>query len=151
MARAANSGHIRAGCVPEPATNLPRRCIAGLRRPTNHTDAPPDADTSAPVVFVFVASVGSDELPTRSGRSASVVAVNDLPTVVRNITAWIVGIIATVATLFLTIGGARYLMAGGDPSEVERAKAALKSAGIGYGLALLAPVFMTILRGILGA
>jgi hypothetical protein len=78
-------------------------------------------------------------------------AVNSLPTVINNMTAWIVGILAAVATLFLTIGGTRYLMAGGDPSEVERAKGALKSAGIGYGLALLAPVILTILKNILGA
>jgi hypothetical protein len=77
-------------------------------------------------------------------------AVNDLPTVINNITVWMTGIIAAVATLFLTIGGARYLMAGGDPSEVERAKGSLKSAGVGYGLALLAPVFMIILKNILG-
>ncbi len=78
-------------------------------------------------------------------------AVNDLPTVVNNLTGWITGILAAVATLFLTIGGARYLMAGGDPSEVERAKGSLKSAGIGYGLALLAPIILTILKNILGA
>ncbi|GAA0914378.1 pilin [Virgisporangium aurantiacum] len=77
-------------------------------------------------------------------------AVNDLPTVIGNMTTWITGILAAVATLFLTIGGARYLMAGDDPSEVERAKGALKSAGIGYALALLAPVILTILKNILG-
>ncbi|GAA1025694.1 hypothetical protein GCM10009557_00610 [Virgisporangium ochraceum] len=76
--------------------------------------------------------------------------VNDLPTVINNMTGWITGILAAVATLFLTIGGARYLMAGDDPSEVERAKGALKSAGIGYALALLAPVILTILKNILG-
>jgi hypothetical protein len=78
-------------------------------------------------------------------------AAADLPTVINNMTVWITGIIAAVATLFLTIGGARYLMAGGDPSEVERAKGSLKSAGIGYALALLAPVILTILKNILGA
>ncbi len=77
-------------------------------------------------------------------------AVNDLPTVIGNLTTWITGIIAAVATLFLTIGGAQYLMAGGDPAQVERAKGSLKSAGIGYGLALLAPVILTILKNILG-
>jgi hypothetical protein len=76
--------------------------------------------------------------------------VNDLPTVISNLTAWIVGILAVVATLFLTIGGVRYLIAGGDPSEVERAKSALKNAAIGYALALLAPVLLDVLRGILG-
>ncbi len=78
-------------------------------------------------------------------------AVADLPTLINNMTVWITGIIAAVATLFLTIGGARYLMAGGDPAEVERAKGSLKSAGIGYGLALLAPIILTILKNILGA
>lgn len=77
-------------------------------------------------------------------------AVNDLPTVIDNLTQWVVGILAAAATLFLTIGGARYLMAGGDPGEVERAKGALKSAAVGYALAMLAPVFLDILRQILG-
>jgi hypothetical protein len=77
-------------------------------------------------------------------------AVADLRTVIGNMTTWITGIIAVVATLFLTIGGARYLMAGGDPAEVEKAKGSLKSAGIGYGLALLAPIILTILNEILG-
>jgi hypothetical protein len=77
-------------------------------------------------------------------------AVNDLPTVIGNMTTWVTGIIAAVATLFLTIGGAQYLMAGGDPAQVERAKGSLKSAGIGYALALLAPVILTILKNILG-
>jgi Type IV secretion system pilin len=77
-------------------------------------------------------------------------AVNDLPTVINNLTTWVTGIIATIATLFLTIGGTRYLMAGGDPSEVERAKGSLKSAGIGYALALLAPIILKILNAALG-
>jgi hypothetical protein len=85
------------------------------------------------------------------GLSAGPLAVNDLPTVINNLTAWIVGILAVVATLFLTIGGVRYLVVGGDPSEVERAKSALKNAAIGYALALLAPVLLDVLRGILGA
>ena len=76
-------------------------------------------------------------------------AVNDLSTVINNLRFWIMGILGAVATLFLCIGGARYLMAGGDPSEIERAKGAFKSAGIGYALALLAPVVMTILNSIL--
>ncbi|GLI02835.1 hypothetical protein Pa4123_81130 [Phytohabitans aurantiacus] len=73
----------------------------------------------------------------------------DLYTVIEHLRYWVAGILGAVATLFLTIGGARYLMAGGDPSEVERAKGSFKSAAIGYGLALLAPVIMTILNGIL--
>jgi hypothetical protein len=70
--------------------------------------------------------------------------------VIANTTVWIVGILAGLATLFLTIGGVRYLMAGGDPAEVEKAKTAFKSAGIGYALALLAPVVVTVLKSLVG-
>jgi hypothetical protein len=67
-----------------------------------------------------------------------------------NIRNWLVGILAGLATVFLTIGGVRYLMASGDPGEVEKAKQAFKSAGWGYGLAALAPVIVEILKGIVG-
>jgi hypothetical protein len=52
--------------------------------------------------------------------------------------------------LFLTLGGLRYLMAGGDPAQVEKAKTALRLAAIGYGLAILAPVIVTILKSLVG-
>jgi hypothetical protein len=68
-----------------------------------------------------------------------------------NIRNWLVGILAGLATVFLTVGGVRYLMAGTDPGEVEKAKGAFKSAGWGYGLAALAPLVVEILRGIVGA
>ena len=67
-----------------------------------------------------------------------------LEAVVNNLRLWLIGILAAIATLFLTVGGLRYVAAGGDPGEVERAKSALKSAAIGYGLALLAPLFVTL-------
>jgi hypothetical protein len=82
--------------------------------------------------------------------AAPVLMVADLPTVIGNATGWLVGILAVLATFFLTLGGVRYMTAGGDPSEVERAKSALRSAGIGYALALLAPVLLTVLKQILG-
>jgi hypothetical protein len=74
----------------------------------------------------------------------------DLATVIDNATTWIVSILVGLATLFLTVGGALYLMAGGDPGQIEKAKTALKSALIGYALAVLAPVLLAILQEILG-
>ncbi len=71
--------------------------------------------------------------------------------VLDNVRNWIMGILAGLATVFLTIGGLRYVMAAGDPGEVAKAKLAFKSAGIGYGLAALAPLVMTVLKGIVGA
>jgi hypothetical protein len=52
--------------------------------------------------------------------------------------------------LFLTLAGVRYLTANGDPTEVEKAKTALRSAAIGYGLAVLAPVIVAVLKSLVG-
>lgn len=75
----------------------------------------------------------------------------DVNTVLNNIRNWLMGILASLATVFLTVGGVRYVMAGGDPGEVEKAKGAFKSAGYGYALAALAPLVVEILKGIVGA
>jgi hypothetical protein len=75
---------------------------------------------------------------------------DSVTTVLDNIRNWIMGILAGLATVFLTIGGVRYVMGGGDPGEVEKAKTAFKSAGWGFGLAALAPVVVEILKGIVG-
>jgi hypothetical protein len=72
--------------------------------------------------------------------AGQLLAADSISRVIANATVWIIGILAGLATLFLTVGGLRYLMAGGDPAEVERAKTAFRSAGIGYALAVLALV-----------
>ncbi len=61
-----------------------------------------------------------------------VLAAESIDQVVNNIRTWLVGILVGVATLFLTVGGLRYLAANGDPGEVEKAKTALRSAALGY-------------------
>ncbi|VVJ22685.1 Uncharacterised protein [Amycolatopsis camponoti] len=70
--------------------------------------------------------------------------------VLGNIRNWIMGILAGVALVFFTIGGLRYLMAGDNPGEVEKAKGAFKAAGIGFGLAALAPLVVEILKTLVG-
>jgi Type IV secretion system pilin len=71
--------------------------------------------------------------------------------VLTNTRNWVMGILAGLATVFLTIGGVRYLMGGGDPGEIEKAKTSFKASGLGYGLAALAPVVVEVLKGIVGA
>ena len=82
--------------------------------------------------------------------AARPVAAASLDQVITNLTNWITGFLVGLATLFLTIGGARYLSADGNPAEVERAKSALKSAAIGYALAVLAPILVAALKSIVG-
>ncbi len=73
-----------------------------------------------------------------------------LSNVIDNLRNWVVGLLAALATLFLTVGGVRYMLAGGDPGQVERAKSALRSAAIGYAFAALAPMLIDILRSVVG-
>jgi hypothetical protein len=78
-------------------------------------------------------------------------AAGDITTVIDSIRNWMAGILAALATLFLTVGGVRYLIANGNPRAMEEGKAAIKSALIGYALAALAPMFVDILRRVLAA
>lgn len=80
-----------------------------------------------------------------------VLAANSLPVVINNLRLWLIGILAAVATLFLVLAGVYWATAGGDPAQVERAKGALRNALVGYGLAVLAPVLLQIVQGIVGA
>lgn len=75
-------------------------------------------------------------------------SVDELLTNIRN---WLMGILAGLATVFLSVGGVRYVMGGGDPGEIEKAKSAFRAAGFGYALAALAPLVVTVLKGIVGA
>jgi Type IV secretion system pilin len=77
-------------------------------------------------------------------------AADSISQVLSNTTLWIIGILGGLATLMLTLGGVRYLLANGDPAEVEKAKTAFKSAGIGYALAILAPVIVAVLKSLVG-
>jgi hypothetical protein len=112
------------------------------------TRRPLDHPVTRRVVQVAVTVVLTGVLLLADG--PCVWAVSDIPTVITNLQNWILGLLTGLATLFLTFGGVRYLMAGGDPGEIEAAKRALKAAAIGYALALLAPVLVTVLQGIVG-
>src|SRR5215467_1942347 len=92
-----------------------------------------------------LATIATSAATTIAVYAAPVMAATDpntakLNTIIGNLTTWIIGILAGIATLFLTVGGLRYLSAGGDPAEVDRAKSSIRSAMIGYALAILAPV-----------
>lgn len=73
--------------------------------------------------------------------------VDDLDQVITNIRNFLTGLLVALATLFLTIGGIRYMLAGSDPSEVGRARNTIRYAALGYGIAVLAPLLIEILRG----
>lgn len=76
-------------------------------------------------------------------------ADGDLTSVIDSIRTWVAGILAALATLYLTVGGVRYLMANGSPRAMEEGKNAIRSALIGYALAALAPLFVNIMRKVI--
>ncbi|MCP2341999.1 pilin [Actinomadura rupiterrae] len=78
-------------------------------------------------------------------------AAKSLNEVIGNLRNVIVGLLVGLATLFATIGGVRYMLASGDPAEVEGAKKTLRYAAIGYGVAVLAPVLVTMLQKVVGS
>ena len=86
----------------------------------------------------------------RRAPAPDVLAAKTIPEVIDGLKLWIMGILAAVATLFLVIGGLRYMTAGGDPAQAEQAKGNFKAALAGYALAVLAPVILQVLQGILG-
>ncbi len=77
-------------------------------------------------------------------------STGDLTSVIDSIRNWVAGLLVALATLFLTVGGLRYLTAGGNPRAVEQGKEGIKSALIGYALAALAPLLVNILRRVIG-
>jgi hypothetical protein len=62
----------------------------------------------------------------------------------------LVAVLVTLSVVALTYAGVRYVIAGGDPTGVEKAKGAAKSALVGLTLALLAPIIVSIVKRIIG-
>lgn len=105
------------------------------------------------VVAVVVIVVAGDAVlaaPAPGGPAPGVPPTEGLSEVMDRIRLVVVGLLAALATLFLTLGGARYLTAS-EPGDAEKAKSSFRNAGIGYGLAILAPVLFEILKWIVGA
>ena len=76
-------------------------------------------------------------------------AASDLNTVIDSVRNFVAGLLIALSTLFLTVAGVRYITAQGNPRSVEEAKAGIKAALIGYGLAALAPELVSILQKVL--
>lgn len=107
---------------------------------------------TACTLVVVVALAAGSAAATPSGSPATVLAIaSSLDQVLDNLRNWLIGILAALATVCLTVAGARYLIGGGDPAELEKAKTALRAACVGYALAMLAPVIVAVLKSIVGA
>ena len=131
---------------------FPPATYIGERSPRPRRRAP-EVGLRAAGMALLVAAIIAVGMSAATGRAAAAelaAPVASVDQVLVNLRAWLVGILAGLATVFLTLGGIRYVMAGGNPGEIEKAKSAFRGAGIGYGLAVLAPLVVSVLRGIVG-
>ncbi|MDG4803207.1 pilin [Micromonospora sp. WMMD980] len=108
------------------------------------------ARVAAPAAAAAVVTLAVPAVAYADAGGPVVLAANDLPTVIANLQTWVMGILAAVATLFLVLAGVYWATAGGDPAQVDKAKGALKNALVGYGLAVLAPILLEVVQGIVG-
>ncbi|MGW5917542.1 pilin [Nocardia fluminea] len=129
----ANRGHLREAPMQSARRAVRRRLPMALA-----------AVVTTVAVLVLMAGSAS------AAPQTAVLAVDSLDQVIDNARTWVMGILAGLATLCLTVAGARYLLGAGDPAETEKAKTAFRAACIGYGLAVLAPVIVAVLKSIVG-
>jgi succinate dehydrogenase/fumarate reductase cytochrome b subunit len=126
-------------------------------RVNRHTSPPHGSGHRGRRLLVVGALVAVSLLTTVAAANAAEAGVlvlaqaESVEQVLENVRGWVVGILALLATVFLTIGGVRYILGSGDPGEIEKAKVAFRSACVGYALAILAPLVVTVLQGIVGA
>ena len=98
------------------------------------------------VMTAMILAAGSPAFAAPNPNDPNTAALNGIITNIRN---WVMGILFAVAVLFATVGAVRYLFAGGDPAQVEKAKGSFKDALIGFALAILAPILLGIVRYLL--
>lgn len=85
-----------------------------------------------------------------AGITPAYAAPKDLNAVIDGIRSFAMGVLFTLTTLYLTVAGIRYVLAGGSPHAMEEAKTAVKNSLLGYALAALAPLLADIVKGIVG-
>jgi len=74
-------------------------------------------------------------------------SINDILNRLRDMLMLVIG---SLSLVMLTVGGIQYVTAGGDGEGIHRAKSTVKHALLGLAVAILAPVFIQIIKTILG-
>ena len=74
-------------------------------------------------------------------------SVTDILNRVRDMLMLVIG---SLSLVMLTVGGIRYVMAGGDKEGIHSAKQTVTHALFGLGVAIAAPVLIQIIKSILG-
>ncbi|MGW5879000.1 hypothetical protein ACWFMI_20865 [Nocardiopsis terrae] len=103
--------------------------------------------TADDAAWVWAETTGDVEGPAEPAEATAA----PLVAVVNRVYLVLMVLATALGTLFLTVAGVRWLVAGGEPGAIDGAKRALTGVAIGYGIAVLATVLMGILEWILAA
>lgn len=95
---------------------------------------------AASQVLMFPLSVHAAPIPQLN---------TDIATIIQNVTNWVLVIAGSVAVLFLIIGGVRYIISAGNPTQAEAAKKTIIYALIGVVIIALSLVLVNLVIGIL--
>ncbi|MFV2198823.1 hypothetical protein [Nocardiopsis sp. LOL_012] len=91
------------------------------------------------------ATTGESTLVVASDTTGAGQSTAELRQVVERLRLVLIALASALGTLFLSIAGVRWLVAAGEPGQIDGAKRALSGAAIGYGIAVLATVLMDVL------
>jgi len=106
---------------------------------------------SSVLVYAFAASAALAQSPTRGwGYSNPPKNVEtSIETAIMNITNYILGFIAIIATLVIIFGGVTYLTAGGNEDNVAKAKQTIAAGVIGMIIAGLAYAMVIVVSQVI--
>lgn len=99
--------------------------------------------------FVASASVVNAQINTWGYTNAPGGVETDIETAIMNITNYILGFIAIIATLVIIFGGITYLTAGGNEDNVAKAKQIIASGIIGMIIAGLAYAMVIVVSQVI--
>ena len=130
----------------------------------DHSKCPPKTTAPASVVPVIpkpssigggVSPVvdpppGPPPAPGGAVRFTNPLSTNSFEALVMGIINWILGIVVSLAILFLIIGGLMYIISAGDEEKIKKAKNIILYAIIGLGVVILSWSIITELKDILG-
>ncbi len=111
----------------------------------------PIATTVAATAMAFVHTVILADAPT--GESLvpnSIIGIDNIVTVIRNVIRFILLIAFVLAFIFLIIGGIRWITAGGDEKGVERARGMITAALIGLVIVLVSYALIVLVQTFFG-
>jgi hypothetical protein len=83
-------------------------------------------------------------------RFTNPLSTNSFEALIMGIINWILGIVVSLAILFLIIGGLMYIVSAGDEERIKKAKNIILYSVIGLGIVILSWSIITELKDILG-